>query len=511
MGDIWDRLALVLCFGVILVAALVGSTIFENVPHLEDEFAYLWQARVMAEGKISLATPSFPKSFLVPFVVDYQGLRFGKYPPGWPAILSLGVRAGLTAWVNPLLAGLAVWLTYRLGKRTLGEKTGFLGAGLVASSPLFLIQAGSLLSHIWSLVLTLAFIYLWLISSEKEDNKGGVLPTVTAGVSLGLLVSTRPLTALAVAFPFFISGIFQLITGPAWKRKRVLLIGGIVLILSLLYPIWQWSVTGSYSTNPYTLWWEYDKFGFGEGFGVTETGHSLLQGWRNTRHSLRAAASDMFGWPGISWIFLPFGLWAARKTRLLPFAAGISISLVVLYLGYWVGSWLLGSRYYFEALPGLALLSAAGVGWLAGWDSSQRMVIRKDLSRVPVRLLLTSIGLSLLIFGNLYYYLPTRLGSLRGLYGIERSDLEPFETAVVEEYQPALVIVDSEQWMPYGSLLVLESPRLDSGLIFAWSMGIRTDQRLAEYYRDTRNILYYYPDQYPLRLFTHPQNSSLIE
>lgn len=511
MRSVWDRLAVVLCLSVILAAFLVGRLVYENLPHLEDEFAYLWQARVMAGGNLTLPTPDFPKSFVVPFVVDHQGLRFAKYPPGWPAALSLGARVGLTSWVNPLLAGLAVWLTYQLGKRSLSEITGFLGALLLGTSPMFLIQSGSLLSHIWSLVLTISFILFWIDSLEGDEEKDVKVPAVIAGICLGLLGLTRPLTALAISIPFGLEGAVILVRGPGRKRKRVLVTGGIGILLLSLFPLWQGAVTGSFQTNPYTLWWPYDRYGFGPGFGVTETGHSLLQGWWNTRYSLRVAASDLFGWPKISWLFLPFGIWASRRSRLTSYALGITICLVGLYLGYWVSSWLLGPRYYFEALPGLALLSAAGITWLGGWQTQADPQSQGGNALIRLRPTLVAALASLLLFTNLYLYLPARLGGLYGLYGIERRDLMPFESPVVKAYQPALVIVDSERWMPYGSTLVLESPELDSPFIFAWGMGKITDERLAERYRDERNILYYYPDRDPNVLFTYPQPGSLIE
>jgi len=75
----------------------------------------------------------------VPFVIDYQGRRFAKYPPGWPATLSLGVRAGLTYMMNPALAGLAVWLIYRLGSKVSRPEIGLLVALLAAVSPMFLM------------------------------------------------------------------------------------------------------------------------------------------------------------------------------------------------------------------------------------------------------------------------------------------------------------------------------------------------------------------------------------
>lgn len=508
MNSTWDWLALLLSLIVILAAALVGTLIFENMPHLEDEFAYLWQAKTIAGGELTLPTPDFPKSFLVPFVVDFQGQRFGKYPPGWPAILSLGVRAGMVNWVNPLLAGLAAWLTYRLGRHSVGDKKALLGIFLLSTSPLFLIQAGSLLSHIWSLVLATGFVLFWMKGLEQGTKPKGWLGSLVAGLCLGTLTLTRPLTAAAVALPFVVYGMLLLFQGPGWKRYRVLIVGSTTLVFIGLFFLWQYALTGSLTTNPYTLWWPYDRFGFGPGHGVVEGGHTLLQGWRNTNFSLKVASSDLFGWVRLSWIFLPFGLWAARKKPLAYFAVGITGSLVVVYLAYWVSSWLLGSRYYFEALPVLALVSAAGIFWLAGGD--QEIQANK-----PVINKLRTLGVTgfvlLLIFSNLYYYIPARLGGLKGLYGIERQDLRVFESPEVEEFLPALVIVDAERWMPYGSTLVLESPRLDSPLIFAWSIGPQTDGKLIEHYQEERNILYYYPDQEPGKLYTYPLNGSLIE
>ncbi|MCX6071852.1 MAG: hypothetical protein NTU91_13525, partial [Chloroflexi bacterium] len=115
MRRIADCLALVIAVGACVAAAWASRAVFERIPHLEDEFANLWEAEVMADGKISVTSPEFPRSFMVPFVVDYEGLRFGKYTPGWPAVLSLGVRMGAPWLVNALLAGAAAWLTYRLG------------------------------------------------------------------------------------------------------------------------------------------------------------------------------------------------------------------------------------------------------------------------------------------------------------------------------------------------------------------------------------------------------------
>ena len=67
--------------GIALVAFLVGnlvaSGVFERVPHLEDEVAYLFQAKVFALGRMYVPSPRYPPSFFAPFVLDHAGKRFG--------------------------------------------------------------------------------------------------------------------------------------------------------------------------------------------------------------------------------------------------------------------------------------------------------------------------------------------------------------------------------------------------------------------------------------------------
>ncbi|RPI31240.1 MAG: hypothetical protein EHM70_11970, partial [Chloroflexota bacterium] len=362
-----DLIALVLSLVGILAGVWVSVNIFEDMPHLEDEIAYVWQANVLAEGDLKIPSPPFKESFLVPFVVDHQGYRFGKYPIGWPLLLSVGVRLGLRTWVNPLLGGLAIWLTYRLGKRIFGSPTGLLAAALTAASPFFLMNTGSLLSHPLGLVLSIAFGLTWLDAFGKVSGPRRWPSTLLSALCLGLLVLVRPFSAVAVAFPFALYGLYLLVRGDGKTRLHLLAMGGLTLALALLHFLWQYAVTGDPLLNPYTLWWPYDKVGFGPGVGVTETGHTLRQAWVNTRYSLQIGWRDLFGWGNYSWIFLPFGLWAARRDVRGFLLALVYPSLVVFYLAYWVSSWLFGPRYFYEGLFSLTLISAAGIVYLAGW------------------------------------------------------------------------------------------------------------------------------------------------
>jgi 4-amino-4-deoxy-L-arabinose transferase-like glycosyltransferase len=422
---------------------------------------------------------------MVPFVVDYEGVRFGKYPPGWPALLSLGVRLGAPWLLNALLAGACAWLTYRLGRRLGGAVVGVLAALLVATSPMFLLLTASLMSHALSVFLTLALTLAWL-DSTAPTRLPRALPVIVAGLSLGLLALTRPLTAAAVGLPFGVHGAWVLLRGPAPRRRAVLAIGLIAAAAGSLVFVWQWALTGDPLRNLYTLWWPYDRIGFGPGHGVSEAGHTLNLARINTRFSLRVGRHDLFGWPYLSWIFAPVGLLAWRRRVEAWLLAALLPVLVLLYSLYWVGAWLYGPRYYIEALGALAVLSAAGLTALAGrWRPGER---RRWRAVGVGAVLITLLGL------NLGFYLPARLRQMTGLYDMRRADGQPLEALGLDR---ALVIVHPQTaWTEYGALLRLTPPFADNDLLLAYTRGAETDAQLARAYPD-RPVYHYYPGAPP--------------
>ena len=503
-----DRIAITLCLLGVLGAYLVHERVFERMAHLEDEMAYVWQAQVMARGNLTLSSPPNPNSFLVPFVVDYDGQRFGKYPLAWPALLAVGINLGIRGLVNPLLAGVGVWLTYRLGKRTFSELVGLLAAGLTVTSPFFLMNSGSLLSHPLGLVLSAGFALAWLNAFGDARSSRTWLYPILAGGSLGILAITRPMTAIGVGLPFAIHGLYLLISKDWGTRLQVLVVGGIALSIGSLQFVWQFIATGDPFFNLYTLWWEYDKIGFGPGYGVLPEGHSLRQAITTTRQTLQRTHEDIFGWWKLTWIFLPFGLVAIFKNRARRLdgllISSVFFSLLAVYLTYWIGAFLYGPRYYYEGFYSLTILSAAGIALLAGWPyrPEDRWKPKEGWERAR------SIGagalLILLVGYNLIFYTPSRLGEMHGLYGVERTHTEPFLTPLAQALTPALVIVHpQEEWIEYGTLIELSSPYLDTPFIFILTRGPAADAIVIRAFPD-RNVLHYYPDE-PHNFYTAPR------
>ncbi len=486
---IFDRIALFLAIATFFAASYFSINVYEGIPHIEDEITYVWQARLAAAGKIAIQSPVCPECFLEPFVIDRNGIRFGKYPPGWPAALSLGIRLGVRDYVNPFFSALYIWLAYLLVKKLFNPVTGLIATVLTVVSPFFLINSGTLLAHPWSLLLVVVFAHGWHDTLNQANPLPKWLTGATAALSMGLLILTRPLTAVGICLPFFIHGIYMLIKGSANQRWAVISIGAAVLLVGSLYVLWQYRVTGDPFTNPYTLYWPYDRVGFSAGIGLHPDGHQLKYALVNTRFSLQVGNYDLFGWTYFSWIFLPFGLIPLVKRPNAWPVAGVFFSLVLAYMLYWIGAWTFGPRYYYEGLISLTTLSAAGIAWLAGIPRR----VESKILRQRLRFAATGFVLLLLMAGNLIYYLPQRTASMRGLYGIEGSQLLPFRSATAQSLTPALVIVHPEDyWLEYGALLDLSHPLLDTPFIFTFDRGPQQNRLVMDAYPD-RTVIYYNP------------------
>lgn len=484
------RIALLFSLSAVLLSAWVTQNVFEAVPHLEDEVAYVWQARLLADLRFSIPSPPEADNFLVPFVVDYQGLRFGKYPPGWPAALALGILLGLRAWVNPILAGFGIWLTYRLGERVFSPGVGLLAAGLTVTSPFFLVNSGSLLSHPLGLVCSAGFALGWLEAFSLPEDTPRRGWTLLAALCLGVLCLSRPYSAMAVALPFGVHGLIILWRGSRAARLRLAGFSALVLVMAAMVFAWQAAVTGDPLLNPYTLWWSYDKPGFGPGYGHLESGHTLKIAYQNAERSLAVGWLDLFGWFNVSWLFLPFGAvaaWQARRRMETLLVGSVFVSLVLFYLAYWIGSYLFGPRYYYEGLYSLTLFSAAGAAWLAGWP-------RRFTGWAKLRPLLTTGLLTGLVLLNLLAYLPMRLDTMYRLFDIGVADQEFFLRPETQALAPALVVVQADRWMYYATLLELSDPYLTSPFIFAWSTSPIKARGLGELFPE-RLLLIYDPEE----------------
>ena len=213
-------LAVLVVLASFILTAAVSLRPFERLPHLEDEIAYLYQAKIFAGGQLVIPTPQPRASYWQPFVVDFGGVRFGKYSPGWPLLLAVGVLLGQPWVVNAFLAALTVALTYRLGRDLFGPATGLVAAVLLAASPMFLLLSGSLMAH--TAATFFAVLLMWALRQSERRGSApwrAALWGAVAGGALGMLVNTRPLTAAGIALPLLLAAGMAILRG-GWRRAR---------------------------------------------------------------------------------------------------------------------------------------------------------------------------------------------------------------------------------------------------------------------------------------------------
>ncbi|MEO8611109.1 MAG: glycosyltransferase family 39 protein [Chloroflexota bacterium] len=312
------------------MSAFISQQTFERLPHLEDEVAYLWEAKLLARGQAVMDVPTPRRAFWQPFVVDLGNNRFGKYTLGWPLMLTPGVLIGQPWLVNALLSGISVFLVYRLGMEIFDPDVAVIAAALTAFSPMALLLNGTLMGHTAALFTTLLFMFAYW---RMEQGQHRLRWAVIAGISLGFCVINRPLEGLALSASFIawsglrlVQAVIQRKSAPEtlpetpvlpegdatptippasdisstiWLRLRQSFVPLITLaivtgVILLAIPVYNYAASGDATKNLYTLVWSYDQVGFGEGYG--RHGHTLEKGLRQTRWDLSLTAADIFGW-----------------------------------------------------------------------------------------------------------------------------------------------------------------------------------------------------------------------
>ena len=355
----WAVIAL--AFFAFFMSAYLSRTVYERLPHLEDEVTYLFQAKIFARGDLVIETPQPRRAYWQPFVVDHDGLRFSKYTPGWSGLLSLGVHLGQTWIINAFFTTLTVALAYRLGTNLFNRDVGLIAASLTAFSPMALLLNASLMGHTSALFFTTLFI----LAYRHIEKTGRIRWGIVAGVSLGFVVILRPLTAIGIGSPFIIWSAIRVLNaiirgeGDTSRFRAFLhtvaplvVLSVITLIIASAIPIYNFTATGEASRNLYTFVWDYDQLGFGECCG--RNGHTLERAVRHTRFDLSLTAADVFGWQlgaitdeirqhwliesdyfpnfGLGFFLLPFGILVGFFTTRYRPSWRLGLGLIVVWL-----------------------------------------------------------------------------------------------------------------------------------------------------------------------------------
>ena len=378
----------VICF---LACSFISWRVFDGVPRFIDSCAYMFQARLFAHGSLFAPIPPEPDFFTAPNVLMTEKW-YSQYPPGYPALLALGVLLGIPWVVNPLLGVLTIVCIYLLAKELYGDSVAKLSAVLACASSFFLFMSSEFVSHPSTLFfVTLAFLsFVWIVKKKRP-----CLSAVVCGTSLGIALLCRPYTTVWICVPLGIAAIV------AWKKLslRHILIGAIPLLgACFVFLAYNYATTGDPLLFGYIAL--YGK-GHYPGFHLYPDGeqfHTIWQGFKHLFGNLNALNYYLFEWPMPSLFFVCFFLGFGKKSPWGWLLVGWIGSLLVGYFFYFFNELAFGPRFVYETLPALILLTSQGLVLSSRFLAS----CRKSLSYAHARNVLFLALTGLFLFGFVF-------------------------------------------------------------------------------------------------------------
>lgn len=481
----WDRrLPWLAALWVGGVSAFVAWFVLDGLPHIDDSVVYLFQAKYFSVGQIALSPPPDLDSFAVTHLLVDGHHWYGKFFPGWPTLLAVGVLIGVPWLVNPLVGALTLPLAHTLVRRLYGRGTANVTTLLLATSPWLLFMSSSFMAHgaalVWALIALLAI-------DLQRGRRAGIW-SVIAGLSFGALFLTRPFEAAIVGS---VGALWAL--GVGGRRlsfgslASVAVVAAAVAALMLPY---QAMLTGHATVLPHSLWAEafwgpgVDVFGFGPNVGIPLwrnidplPGHGLADVFLIANKNLNLTSFELFGWATGSLILTVVACLLGPWKRADVLFFGLLAAVVGGHAFYWTpGGPDFGARYWYQLLVPLTVMTVRGAQNLAERLGSTD----KDLVIAGPRMAAAIVVASLVA---LVTVVPWRsVGKYRGYRGI-RGDVR----TLAEEHglDGALVFVHSPRRSDYQSAFSLNPPTLDhSGTVYARDAGREHRELVVRHFPD---------------------------
>ncbi|HEX9111070.1 MAG TPA: glycosyltransferase family 39 protein, partial [Terriglobales bacterium] len=342
--------------------------------------------------------------------VIYQGRWFGKYPPGWPAVLG-ALSILIPLWcITPTLGLVLLWLIYAISKRLYDANTASLAVALMACSPFFLLTCIGYMSHVACAVF-IALATLALVVGF-ETGRMAHFALMFAALSLAFLI--RPFSAVCAGVP--------LVASLAWDLKsdyrrllKVSVVGILFVATASLILVYDNKVlTGGYWLSPYALYLKGEAIQELRPTAMSVVRHVLT----NTPVSLGRIV--LYSFPFM--MVLPIYAVIHERSRrdILLFCIGLSLIVGYTFTNVSSSDSFIGERYYFDVYFAIGILSAVGWG---------RLRRKLKPSTAAVRALV--LGLGCLTF---YYYMYAAHAVVqfrRGYYSVYRAAQKTTEGRVL--------------------------------------------------------------------------------
>jgi hypothetical protein len=468
-----DRFTLLVAAWTVAASYALAALAYQRHPHLPDEVIYLYHARYFAQGLLALPAPPVPEAFSIDLVMAEATRWFSPVPPGWPAVLAVGVALGVPWLVNPVLAGVNVLLTGMVLREVYPPRTARLTVLLLGASPWALFMAMNLTTHTLSTTAALGAAY-----AVARMRRSGAAPwALLGGAALGVVGLVRPLEGFAVAL---LLGLWSL---PA-RWRGVPLLPSALLTLSTMAASavnlpYNRAMTGDARTFPIMAYTDKlygpgtNALGFGPNRGLGWSGldpfpgHGLRDVLVNTDQNVFQLHVELLGW-GCGSLLAVWLLLAGGRLRRADLSMLAVVAMIAgLHAFYWFsGGPDFGARYWYLVLVPLLALAARGIE-----DADERLVAAGAPAGVAWRASALLTLLALLVF------VPWRAADKYRHYRGMRPDVRAL--AAEREFGRSLVLVRGNRHPDYHSAATYNPLDLAADApVYAWDRGAEVRARL---------------------------------
>ena len=480
-----ERFAILAAVWVVALASVLSFFSYERHPHIPDEVVYIYHARYLAGGMLTMPAPSVPEAFEVNLMNYEQNVWFCPVPPGWPAVLALGVLFGASWLINPLLAGLNILLAYSLLRKLYNRHTARIATLLLCTSPWYIFMGMNYMTH----MLTLTCALLAALAVIRSRQTGKVIWAFAAGLAAGFVTLIRPLDGIIAG------GVIGLwVIGVGGKRLKIASIVGFVLgcvLMGVMQLPYNKFLTGNALVFPINAYNDKyhghnsNAYGFGRDRGMgwpidPNPGHGPIDALINANLNTFSINIELFGWSTGSLLLIALLLFSGTMKKSDYLMIGVFAAVFIAYFFYYFsGGPDFGARYWFLVVIPLVALTVRGIQSLET-KSSESTGPSTGLSTAGLGVLVAVLCLSALTLVN---YFPWRAIDKYHHYLGMRPDIR--ELANEHGFGKSLVLIRGDQHPDYASAAIYNPLDLHADApIYAWDRSPEVRAAVLKAYSD---------------------------
>ncbi len=333
-----------------LLILFTSQVTLQNFPNSSDEYSQYISAKLFSESKLSVPSPP-QKDFFEFYNIVNDGKYYGKYPPGWPFIWSIGILLNISWLINPLFGILTLVVIYFIAKENFSDSIANTAIILTLFNPFIIFNSASYFSHPSALFFLSLFAYFYF---KSFNNPAAKLNYVMLGITCGIGFLIRPYAAIAIILPFAVHRAYHSVK--TRKIKTDVKLFSIALIVFLLFfalfLLYNYFQTG----NPFLQ--TFNKYRSCDKLGITSCSFDFTFGIRN---NFIFRLLKLNQWVPLSVFLLIFYLFLKKEWKgMLLFGTFASLFLAHFFYLFFQGNEY-GPRYLYEAVFAIFIIMAVSI------------------------------------------------------------------------------------------------------------------------------------------------------